>query len=114
MAKIGKIPRWPLHDAKNRFSELVSEAERGGPQIVTRRGADTAVVLSLEDYDELTRRARGPTLAAVLRSAPKVPGGLDTERSKDLGRQLDLTVATRNTSDLARSGAPLFDPWGAR
>ena len=29
---------WALQDAKNRFSELVAEAERNGPQVVTRRG----------------------------------------------------------------------------
>ena len=43
---------WKLQDAKNRFSEVVNEAVRSGPQIVTRRGKETAVVLSMESYLE--------------------------------------------------------------
>lgn len=81
--------RWQLQDAKNRFSELVSAAQREGPQIVTRRGAEAAVVLSYEDYEKLTRKRRR-TIVDVLLSAPKLPGGLSIERSRDPGRDVDL------------------------
>ncbi|MBM3223472.1 MAG: type II toxin-antitoxin system Phd/YefM family antitoxin [Candidatus Tectomicrobia bacterium] len=37
---------WPLQDAKNRFSELVEQALHDGPQVVTRHGKATVVVLS--------------------------------------------------------------------
>jgi len=35
-----------LHDAKQRFSELVRRAIEEGPQTVTRRGKDAVVVIS--------------------------------------------------------------------
>jgi len=37
---------WPLQDAKNKFSEVVNNAVHRGPQIITRRGVQTVVVLS--------------------------------------------------------------------
>ena len=85
-----KQAQWQLQDAKNRFSEVVNEAEREGPQIVTRRGAKTAVVLSYKDYRKLSARGRGASLIDALLSAPKVRGGLRVARSRDLGRKVDL------------------------
>lgn len=79
---------WQLQDAKNRFSEVVDEARRSGPQFITRRGADAAVVVSSEDWAQLTRRRS--SLIEVLRRAPRVPGGLDIARSTDTGREVDL------------------------
>jgi len=43
---------WQLADAKNRFSELVSQALRVGPQRVRRRN-ETVVVISAEEYEQL-------------------------------------------------------------
>lgn len=83
------VPRvWQLQDAKNRLSRVVDEAQRGGPQIITRRGRETAVVLSFQEYRRLV--ASGSRLVDVLRSAPKVTGGLVGERSKDPGRTVEL------------------------
>jgi prevent-host-death family protein len=62
---------WALQDAKNRFSELVQRARHEGPQIVTLRGARTAVVLSAETFDRLT--ADRPTLVDHLLSGPNWP-----------------------------------------
>ncbi len=41
---------WQLQDAKNKLSEVVDTSIRKGPQIITRRGQNTAVVISFEDY----------------------------------------------------------------
>src|SRR5688572_11939700 len=59
---------WQLQDAKNRFSEVVEEALRSGPQTVTRRGEPVVVVVSIDTW----RRVAGPapSLKAFLRSAP--------------------------------------------
>ena len=85
---MSKVPKWQLQDAKNQLSELVDQAVRSGPQIITRRGEETAVVISFEEWSRLARpRAR---LIDVLRRAPKVPGGLDTARSRDFGRDVEL------------------------
>ena len=79
---------WKLQDAKNRFSEVVKEALRAGPQIVTLRGKETAVVLSVEEYRRLAR----PDISLVefLRSSPLVELELDLERDRDTGREIDL------------------------
>jgi antitoxin Phd len=44
---------WQLQEAKNKFSEVVEEALKNGPQVVTKRGVETAIVLSYEDYRKL-------------------------------------------------------------
>ena len=80
--------RWQLQDAKNRFSEVVDEAIEHGPQIITRRGEETAVVVSTEDWNRLAHRR--PPLIDLLRRAPKVVGGLDVTRAQDPGRDVDL------------------------
>ena len=41
---------WSLQDAKNRFSAVVEAAERGDPQLVTKRGRAAVVVISVQDY----------------------------------------------------------------
>jgi antitoxin Phd len=79
---------WQLQDAKNRFSEVVDEAARSGPQVITRRGVDAAVVVSAADWAKLARR-RTP-LVELLRRAPKVHGGLDVTRARDTGRDVEL------------------------
>lgn len=43
---------WQLADAKNRFSELVSQALRVGPQRVRRRN-EAVVVISAKEYERL-------------------------------------------------------------
>jgi prevent-host-death family protein len=79
-----------LQDAKNRFSEVVNAAQQTGPQVVTRRGCDTVVVISFDDYTKLERRRTKSSIGELLRSAPKLPGGLASERPSDLGRDVEL------------------------
>jgi len=45
--------KWQLQDAKARFSELIDQTLEHGPQVVTRRGIDTAVVISVEEWRRL-------------------------------------------------------------
>jgi antitoxin Phd len=56
---------WPVQDAKARFSELLDACVRDGPQIVTRRGTETAVLVPVEHWRGLTQSAR-PTLKELL------------------------------------------------
>ena len=44
---------WQLQDAKNQFSKIVQLARSDGPQTVTLRGEPAAVVLSINDYNNL-------------------------------------------------------------
>jgi antitoxin Phd len=41
---------WQLQDAKARLSELIDTAETEGPQIITRRGVKTAVILPFNEW----------------------------------------------------------------
>src|SRR3979490_451539 len=44
--------RWRLQDAKARFSEVVREAQRRGPQRVTLHGKDAVVVVGADEFDD--------------------------------------------------------------
>jgi len=79
---------WQLQDAKNRFSELVEAARARGPQVVTRRGTETAVVISMEDYRRLV--GQKGSLVEFFRRSPLVGVDLDLERRSDLSRDLTL------------------------
>jgi prevent-host-death family protein len=59
------MTKWQLQHAKARFSELVDDAVEKGPQIVTRRGIDTAVVVSIDEWRRAQPALR-PTLKEVL------------------------------------------------
>jgi len=59
---------WQLQEAKSRFSEVVDLTLSEGPQMVTRRGKDAVVILSVLDY----RRMSGvPSLVKTLLGAPR-------------------------------------------
>ncbi len=58
---------WPVQDAKARFSELLEACLREGPQLVTRRGAEAAVLVPVTEWQRLIRAAK-PTLKELLLS----------------------------------------------
>ena len=55
---------WQIQQAKQRFSELVRRALSEGPQVVTRHGEPTVVVVAAEEYQRLRRQP--PDLTAFL------------------------------------------------
>ena len=57
--------KWPVQDAKARFSELLDTALSEGPQIVTKRGVETAVVLPIVQWRRLEQMTK-PDLKALL------------------------------------------------
>jgi len=56
---------WPVQDAKARFSEMLDACVAEGPQLVTRRGAETAVLVPIADWRRLQAAAR-PSLKQLL------------------------------------------------
>lgn len=80
--------RWKLEDAKARFSEVVRRANAAGPQRVTVRGHDKAVVMSAEEYDRLRPPADRPPLVDFLQGLHL--DGLDLTRDPDRGRDIAL------------------------
>jgi prevent-host-death family protein len=81
------MSQWQLQQAKTRLSEVIEEAHTQGPQIITRHGAERAVVLSIEDYRALV--AHKPNLFEYLLSGPKVDD-FEIEYSRDTGRDVEL------------------------
>lgn len=77
------MSKWPVKDAKSRFSELIGKAETDGPQVITRHGRDRVVVLSIDAYRQL--ESAKPDFREYLLSGPKVEE-FRTDRERDLGR----------------------------
>jgi prevent-host-death family protein len=77
---------WPVQDAKARFSELVDACITEGPQVVTRRGAETAVLVSMDDWRRLQATAR-PSLKELLLADTARTETLVPDRGKAHRRQ---------------------------
>lgn len=58
---------WAVQDAKARFSEFLEACLEDGPQIVTKRGSETAVLVSIDEWRRMSRSAR-PSLKELLLS----------------------------------------------
>ena len=56
---------WQVQDAKARFSEMLETSLAEGPQIVTRRGVETAVLVPIEQWRRFERMTR-PGLKELL------------------------------------------------
>jgi antitoxin Phd len=56
---------WQVYDAKARFSELLDATLKEGPQVVTRRGVETAVLVPIHEWKRLQAKAR-PSIKDVL------------------------------------------------
>ncbi|HEX9199005.1 MAG TPA: type II toxin-antitoxin system Phd/YefM family antitoxin [Acidobacteriaceae bacterium] len=86
---VAGLERWKLEDAKARFSELVRLAGTDGPQLVTIRGKEAAVILAPDAYEQLLPKPKGhKPLVRFLQSL-----GLDRieiEREMDTGREVTL------------------------
>ena len=66
---------WSLHDATNRFSEVV-EAARRTPQTVTKHGKPVVVVMDVVEYERLRHieRAQAPSFVDALLAMPQDGG----------------------------------------
>jgi antitoxin Phd len=73
------VREWQLQEAKNKLSEVVEEALRQGPQVITKRGKQTAVVLSYTDYRKMVLNQK--KLSDFFRESPLA--GIDLDLSRD-------------------------------
>ena len=78
---------WQVHDAKARFSEFVDATIKKGPQVVTRRGIETAVLVPIEEWNRLQRAAR-PSLKTLLLAPDARSENLIPERHRLLRRNV--------------------------
>ena len=83
------MERWKLEDAKARLSEVVRLAATNGPQLVTIRGKDAAVILAPEEYKQLLPKPKGHLpLVRFLQGLGL--DRLDIARDSDTGREIVL------------------------
>ncbi len=87
---------WQLQDAKARFSELVDDALRDGPQLVTRRGEAVVVVVPIDTWRKLAPER--PDLKQWLRAgwgAPLAGGAVDLtglDLAREAGERADAVL----------------------
>ncbi|OZB49234.1 MAG: prevent-host-death protein [Polynucleobacter sp. 39-45-136] len=58
---------WAVQDAKAKFSELLNACLKQGPQVVTKRGHETAVLITIKEWNALKELAK-PSLKSLLLS----------------------------------------------
>ena len=80
---------WQLQEAKNRFSEVVAKAIKHGPQIITKRGVETVMVVSCAEYRKgmLNRKK----LSDFFHESPVAGVDLDLRRGKS-GLRVDIAL----------------------
>lgn len=77
---------WQLADAKNRFSELVNQALRVGPQRVRRRN-ESVIVISAKEYEQL--KGERPSFKEYLLQGETLEG-IDLTRDQSPMREVNL------------------------
>lgn len=65
MAADPSVKGWPVQDAEARFIELLEASLNTGPQIITQRGVEIAVLVSFEEWRRL-QNSETPTLKELL------------------------------------------------
>jgi len=80
---------WQLQEAKNRFSEVVAKAIKHGPQIITKRGVETVIVVSCAEYRKVMLNRK--KLSAFFHESPLAGVDLDLRRDKS-GLRVDIAL----------------------
>jgi antitoxin Phd len=64
---------WPVQDAKAKFSEFLEACLTEGPQMVTKRGAETAVLVPLQEWRRLQTATRPSIKQLLLQADARAP-----------------------------------------
>ena len=99
--------KWQLQEAKQRFSEIVRQAQADGPQVVSRHGRAVVVVVDVDEYERLTGSRRdfkqflqaAPDLDALDIVRPATPPATSTWRRR-------VTYLARHQRRLGDAQAP--------
>ena len=77
---------WTVAQAKAKFSEVIDRAVSTGPQVVTRSGRKTVVIVSADEWDRKTKRVGN--LAEFFAESPLRGSKLNVKRSKERARKI--------------------------
>jgi antitoxin Phd len=62
------LKTWPVQDAKAHFSEMLDTCVAEGPQLVSKRGTVTAVMVPIAEWERLQAGKRSRSLKELLLS----------------------------------------------
>jgi prevent-host-death family protein len=88
MLEAGANRAWSVAEAKARLSELLDHAISDGPQAISRRGREIAVVVAIEEWHRKT--VRSGSLAEFFAASPLRDSDLDIERVSEPPRNVAL------------------------
>jgi len=81
------LNQWQLQEAKNKFSQVVKQAQQGKPQYITVHGKPAAVIVSIDDYQKLNQPQTSLSEALMM---PLLEQDLDLSRDPDTGREINF------------------------
>jgi prevent-host-death family protein len=85
-----KKGRWPLQDAKARFSELVRRVQSEGPQHVTVHGRDEVVLVAADEFRRMKGNLTGQLLIDAMQASPHRDIDIEPRREPMLVRDVNL------------------------
>jgi antitoxin Phd len=77
---------WKVQDAKAKFSEFLQASLKRGPQVVTHRGVEAAVLVPIQQWRRLERAARPSLKDLLLAPEPRFELPLPSRRGYRRGR----------------------------
>ena len=80
---------WQIQEAKNKLSEVLDEAIKHGPQIITKRGVEAVIVLSYAEYRKAMLNQT--KISEFFRESPLAEVDLDLRRDKS-GLRKDIPL----------------------
>ena len=87
---VAPVGRWPLQDAKARFSEVVRRARSEGPQLVTVHGREEVVVVAADEFHRLKGDRTGAALVEAMQASPHKRVMLTPKRARMPVRDVKL------------------------
>jgi prevent-host-death family protein len=79
---------WQIQSAKNRLSEVINNAVKGEPQMITKHGEPVAYLISVQTYN---KKISGEKLKKkILLTRPHREIKLNLPRDNDPGRDVKL------------------------
>ena len=81
------LNQWQLQEAKNKFSQVVKQAQQGKAQYITVHGKPAVVIVSIEDYQKLNHAHDSLSEALMM---PLLEEDLELSRDRDTGREINF------------------------
>ena len=82
---------WQLQDAKARFSEFLDAALENGPQVVTRRGIEAAVLVPIEEWRRMQHAKRPSIKELLLGEGPRFDLHVPQRQKRKHKRAIDFS-----------------------